>query len=497
MFDTLGSMAREAAPPTGAVMRATRTDEQVLRAADVDAARRALLDGALPGDDAERVDLLRALEELKSTAAAVQASTALAVDAAARAADARRGLPPERRGRDVAVRLGLALRESPARARSFLGAARVWHTEMPHTLAALRAGHLSAWRATVLVKETAHLPVEARSLVDAETCARPEDLDGLGTAALAACVRRRAAELDPAAVAERARRAAAERSVWIRPAPDTMTYVTALLPVAQGVGVYAALRRAADSARATGDERSRGQVMADTLVERLTGQSSAEAVPVAVNLVVSDATLLGGGHEAATVLDGAGGGPAGAGGVVPAQVARNLVANGLDTGAAWVRRLYADRQGRLVGVSSTGRFFADGLAALLRVRDQGLCRTPYCDAPIWHLDHVVPVASGGPTAPDNGQGLCEACNLAKNARELRQVVEERAGRHVVTTTTSTGHRYRSTAPPPPRPATTAPSTTRGSPGTAMSPVQLSPPGAEASLLEARLAVLVETLRLAA
>ena len=48
-----------------------------------------------------------------------------------------------------------------------------------------------------------------------------------------------------------------------------MTYVTALLPVAQGVGVYAALKRAADT---TFDDRSRGQVMADTLVERVTGR---------------------------------------------------------------------------------------------------------------------------------------------------------------------------------------------------------------------------------
>ena len=39
------------------------------------------------------------------------------------------------------------------------------------------------------------------------------------------------------------RRAEADRMVSIRPAPDTMTYVTALLPVAQGVGVYAALNR--------------------------------------------------------------------------------------------------------------------------------------------------------------------------------------------------------------------------------------------------------------
>ena len=68
-----------------------------------------------------------------------------------------------------------------------------------------------------------------------------------------------------------------------------MTYLTALLPVAQGVSAYAALRRAVDTCA---DGRSRGQVMADALVERVTGRSAAVATPIAVNLVVSDETLL-------------------------------------------------------------------------------------------------------------------------------------------------------------------------------------------------------------
>src|SRR5699024_5031944 len=97
----------------------------------------------------------------------------------------------------------------------------------------------------------------------------------------------------------------------------------------------------------------------------------------------------------------------------------------------------------------------DGLAALLRVRDQGLCRTPFCDAPVRHLDHVVPAAQGGETTAHNGQGLCEACNLAKGA--LRQTTQESVeGRHTVVTVTSTSHRYTSTAPAPPRPATSPP-----------------------------------------
>ena len=422
-----------------------------LSADSVYRAHRWLISAGLPESAAELVSLLRALEELRSAVSAVQASVVLAVDAAARAADAREGVPSQRRGRDVPVRVGLALRESPARARSFLGAARAWHDEMPHTLEALRAGRLSPWRATVLVKETAHLPVELRSQVDAELCSDSDRLEGLGTAALTARVKRRASELDPAAAAARARRAEGERAVWVRPAPDTMTYVTALLPVAQGVGVYAALRRAADSAAAAGEVRSRGQVMADTLVERVTGQTSADAVPVLVNLVVSDATLLGAGHDPAVVVDAAG-----AGGSVPAQVARNLVANGIDAGAAWVRRLYADPTGHLVAASSSRRFFGDGLAGLLRVRDQGLCRTPYCDAPIRQLDHVVPDADGGPTAVQNGQGLCAACNQAKNSGAIRQTVLPGEGaRHTVVTSTRTGHRYASVAPPPPRPADAA------------------------------------------
>ncbi len=80
--------------------------------------------------------------------------------------------------------------------------------------------------------------------------------------------------------------------------PDTMTYLTALLPVEQGVAVYASLHAAVGSARATGDgaapdQRGAGQVMADTLVERVTGQATAAAVPIEVQLVMPAETLVG------------------------------------------------------------------------------------------------------------------------------------------------------------------------------------------------------------
>ena len=131
---------------------------------------------------------------------------------------------------------------------------------MPHTLAALEQGQLSEWRATLIVRESACLDVEDRRALDAELCGDPAGLDGMGDARVAATAKAIAYRLDPHAVVDRAAKAETERTVTIRPAPDTMTYLTALLPVAQGVSVYAALRREADT---TFDGRSRGQVMAD------------------------------------------------------------------------------------------------------------------------------------------------------------------------------------------------------------------------------------------
>lgn len=93
----------------------------------------------------------------------------------------------------------------------------------------------------------------------------------------------------------------------VRPAPDTMAYVTGLLPVAQGVAVLAALTREADRLRAAGDERSRGQIMADTLVDRVVSPVSADTgsgkeLALAIDLVVSDGVLLGASDESAVLM---------------------------------------------------------------------------------------------------------------------------------------------------------------------------------------------------
>ncbi|WP_246167767.1 HNH endonuclease, partial [Arthrobacter citreus] len=364
--------------------------------------------------------------------------------------------------------------------------------------------------------------------------------------------------------------------------------LTGLLPVAQGVAVYASLSRAADSLRASGDERGRGQIMADTLVERVTGQATADRVPVEVQLVITDRTLLTGilhpepitasggspetpgapgvpgtpgvpgvpgapgapgvsgvlvapGMSGATGTPGAPGIPGATGasgamgsslattahrdtpayfpgyGIVPGVWGRELVRSALDTGKCReassdtessrrdapvrpgpepepepsvgpepapdptvepaqehaslvsLRRLYLDPlSGELTAMESKARAFPAGLARLIRTRDQ-TCRTPWCDAPIRHIDHIQPHAEGGPTSYTNGQGLCEACNQAKeapgwsaatirapgssariDAAEIaaapRSAPHGPATRHTVRTTTPTGHTHISTAP---------------------------------------------------
>ena len=395
-----------------------------------------------PGaSEAELRAVIERCEHLKSAAAAAQARATALWAAQRAAAEKTAGVPAAKRGQGLASEVALARRDAPACGARHLGFARALVSEMPHTLAALQAGALSEWRATLIVRESACLSVEHRAELDAELCADPTRLTGWGNQRITAEAAKIAARLDAAAVVERARKAPADRAVWTRPAPDAMVYVTALLPVAQGVGIYAALKRHAD---VTFDGRSRGQVMADTLYERTTGQSVTEPVSVALNLVMADTALFGTDTSPGWI---AGYGP------VPAAVARHLLADAATAAQteakATLRRLYRHpTSGQLVAMESRARFFPPGLARFIDVRDQ-TCRTPYCDAPIRHHDHATPDRAGGPTSARNGLGSCETCNYAKDAPGWTVTTTNHDGTHTATYTTPTGATYHSLAPPAP------------------------------------------------
>ncbi len=468
-------------------------------------------------DDNERVTQLDLLERLKAVCAAVQAR--VTVDLAASqaqiaeqwreysqtAADAgdfeswRRareraraascpeaddpagptGLPRGgRRGRarrvatdiGMAAQVALARRESPHAGSRLVRLAFALTHEMPYLLTLMERGLLSERRAALVVQECAALSTEQRGLVDAELGQTVgEQLGRFSERELTSRVRAITYRLDAQTVVDRAAYAESERRVTLRPAPDTMCWLTTLLPAAQGVGVLAALTRAAESARASGDARGRGQVMADTLVERVTGQATAEAVPVEVQLVMTDRAMLSGDGTPAHLAGY---------GTLPAAWARLLVtrtpvpscAPSDERGVAqraqvWLRRLYTHPvDGTLVAMDSRRRVFDGELRRFLLARDGGICRTPGCGAPIRHVDHVAPHARGGRTSAANGQGLCLRCHLVKELAGWHARVvhpsgaqgqgdgdEEAGGRrdgpHTVEITTPTGHRYRWSAPP--------------------------------------------------
>jgi Domain of unknown function (DUF222) len=409
-------------------------------------------------DDAGRVDAIRALEELVCVATAAQAALAVELDESQRAGEAVVGVPAAQQGRGVAAQVALARRESHHRGQRQLGLAKVVARELPLTWTAWRAGRITEWKATLIARETACLSREDRASVDSTVAGDADRLTMLGERELAAECQREAYRLDPESFVARRRRAEADRNVTLRPAPDTMTLLSALLPVKDGVGVLAALTRAADTARATGDPRTKGQVMSDTLVDSVLGSAAgrvaaatswdspaapdSHVVPgaeIALHLVMTDDALFGTSDEPAH-LDGIG--------PLPAELARELVAGACSRGeSVWLRRLYASpTTGELVTMDSRARLFLAGLARFIRLRDQ-LCRAPWCDAPIRHTDHALGHHADGPTSADNAQGLCEACNHAKQAPGWRARPSPAPGHHQIETTAPTGHRYRSGPPP--------------------------------------------------
>jgi hypothetical protein len=302
-----------------------------------------------------------------------------------------------------------------------------------------------------------------------------------------------------------------------------MTYLTALLPAHEGVAAYTALTRQADTLRSAGDPRSLGQIKADTLVESITGTPGGIS-GIDINLVMTDRTLLQADSEPARLTGY---------GTVPAAWARDLLhpehapehggrgrargqgrpegsgqqrsrqttAGGPGTDSAqgsgtsgtnspesstgqtdapaelkiWLRRLYtAPDTGDLVAMDSKRRLFPPPLRRFIQVRDD-TCRTPYCDAPIRHHDHIIPWHNNGPTTLENGAGLCEACNHTKELPGWK--TRPRPGpRHTIEITTPTGHTYQSTAPP--LPGTTLTRSTMSGSGLGGSALgESGPPGA--------------------
>ena len=218
-----------------------------------------------------------------------------------------------------------------------------------------------------------------------------------------------------------------------------MSLLTGYLPAEQGVACLKALRHQTDAVKATGDARCRDQIMADTLVERITGQASAPDVSAEVQIVMPLDTLLDANDHTSAQLDGYG--------PLPTDIVRDILA--ASKGRAWWRRLYAaPAGGPLAGGDPDRRQFDGHLRKLIMWRDRH-CRDPYCEAPIRHIDHIQRYSDGGLTIYPNGRGECERGNYAREMPgwKVEAVSSGLDGKqHTITITTPTGHTYLSRAP---------------------------------------------------
>lgn len=387
-------------------------------------------------DDAARIDRIALLEQIKAAAAALQAAETVAFAWSQVAAQRRADLDPARVGRGIADQLALACRVSPAEGSRRLGLARAWVADLPGTFDLLARGLVSEYKASLIAAETRHLDAATRRRVDAQLLT--DRVDTLGVAGVAARAKERAYAADPHGYTTRGRTERRHRRVSLRPAPDTMTWLTGYLPVEQGVACLAALKRHTDTRKAGGDPRSRDQIMADTLVERLTGQPAADHLPVEIRILAAPDTLTGSDRPAR--IDGHG--------PLPAPLARQLAAGPGPTRTTGP--LPTGPANPAAGTDPTGsraRRYTGRLRDQIQQRDQ-TCRDPYCDAPIRHLDHITRWADGGPTTATNGRGVCERGNYL---RELPgwQIRLTDPDTHTITTITPTGHTYTSQPPRPP------------------------------------------------
>ncbi|MDP3891856.1 HNH endonuclease signature motif containing protein [Nocardioides sp.] len=389
-------------------------------------------------DERSLVDQLEAMERLTSAAAAAKARLTADLHARRVERDDEAGVPRERLGRAVGNEVALARHESPYDGRQHTALALALVHDLPHTLAALARGDINEYRAQIVARESVDLGRHDRGLLDTALGSR---LATMGNREVMITVRRLVADLDAAAAERRARRARARRRVTARALPDAMARVSAELRAEDAVVVMDSLHEYAGMRLAMGDDRTRDQIVADELVDRLCRPAVTGVRGAEVQLVMNADMLVR--DDDTTPAHLVGHGP------VPAGIAKQFLADA--EGKVLIRRLFANPDDNsLVAMDSKGILFPRALRRLLFARDGETCRTPWCDAPIRHADHVTPRARGGRSTLDDGQGVCEACNYAKELPGWRHRTQsEWPRRHTVQIKTPTGHTHQSQAPPLP------------------------------------------------
>ena len=342
-------------------------------------------------DDAGLVEQIAWLERLAAATVGVQLQ--LMVEFADSQAAKRKGQSLEQRSAASGVKeqLAMARNVSPSQAARDLVLGKALRDRFPRIGASLRGGETTAFAARVIVAETRPVDDDTARRIDRQFAG---ELTTMTATRASRAARFLGMQADPAAYVDAASTSAEQRRVTTRPAPDTMMWLSALLPVGTGVGGFASLDRDARTAVAAGDSRTLDQLRADLLVQRITGQTDTQPAPIEIQLTMSAKTLLGDDQTPAVI---------GGHGAVPAGWALDLLAQTMDAGThVYLRRLLTGPvDGTVMAIDSRRRLFDGTARRFLDARDQ-TCRMPACDAPIRHHDHITRHTDGGPTSPTNG-----------------------------------------------------------------------------------------------
>ncbi|MFC0437876.1 DUF222 domain-containing protein [Kutzneria buriramensis] len=232
------------------------------------------------------------------------------------------------------------------------------------------------------------------------------------------------AQADPTGYEQRHQKAKADRRVEIRPLPDGMAHLTAILPAVEARMIHDLL--CADAKDLPKDERTTDQKRADAFLDRFLGNVGKRDVQV--HVTISMETLMGLTEDPA-LLEGYG--------PISADTARELAMDGIWRAILLDEHDHADTIGK--HTYRPGR----RLKELVGVRAGSVCSAPGCTRPIQEGDHVTPWPKATPHSPTSKASA--PATTTSNTTPTRSPS--------TTTAPCTGPPH-STAPTPPHPTNT-------------------------------------------
>jgi hypothetical protein len=349
--------------------------------------------------------------------------------------------------------------------RLYVGRAVELRDRLPRLYLRVMAGQLAAWKALKIAEETIPLNAEAADYVDRHLAPFAQTMSfGRIMRTVQAAIDRH----DPEAAADRAKKAAERRGVWIDEDVDGTSEIRGILNTPDALAFDAALDQVATALEALGDDdpdqvlRAKAVgVLADPqfALDLTTGHpgrgtdvdgGTEEAVAVPRKRRHGPAIHIHLHTDAITGVVSDCGPGAGTGSGHLARVER-FGARTLETVQRWLADLAPGSQVTVTPVVDLAEHIAvDAYEAPDRLRNQvterdGGCRFPWCGRRgVFDLDHIVPYVDpddGGPPGQTNTANLARLCRFHHRVKTHGDWSYHRDPAGSVTWTSPLGHVY--------------------------------------------------------